>query len=220
MKNQLKNIERGNAIPFAGYEWIVLEHDAAANTTLVLMADILENRAFDDDNNADWRQSSARKHLNGAFLDNLTDAADGAARHIMKATVNLMAEDGTFRETCTDNVFLLSCDQYRKHRDIIAPLDGWWWTLTRYSASNSYYVRSVNTDGTLYYNYAYNGYNGLRPALLLSSDLLISDIPELSDETLEELAAVSKEAGVSLEAAIGWIKTILASLPKKEADDE
>ena len=220
MKNQLKNIERGNTIPFAGYNWIVLEHDAAANTTLVLMTDILENRAFDDNNNADWRQSSARKYLNGPFLDNLTDKADGAARHIMKATINLMGEDGTFRETCTDNVFLLSCDQYRKHRDIIEPLDDWWWTLTRYSASSSYIVRYVGSDGTLDYDDACAGHCGLRPALLLSSDLLISDIPELSDELLEELATICKEASVPIETVIGWIKAILASLPKKEADNE
>lgn len=36
-------------------------------------------------------------------------------------------------------------------------------------ASNSYNVRNVNTDGTLNNNNAYNGNNGLRPALMESS---------------------------------------------------
>lgn len=50
----------------------------------------------------------------------------------------------------------------------------YWWLRTPY-ASDSYYVRRVSTDGTLDGSSAYYGSRGLRPALNLPSDLLISD---------------------------------------------
>lgn len=50
----------------------------------------------------------------------------------------------------------------------------YWWLRTPY-ASHSYVVRFVVTDGTLNYINAYYGSHGLRPALNLPSDLLISD---------------------------------------------
>ena len=52
---------------------------------------------------------------------------------------------------------------------------GWyWWLRTPYS-SNAHRVRSVNTDGTLDYNNACNGYWGVRPLCNLSSSILVSD---------------------------------------------
>ncbi len=53
----------------------------------------------------------------------------------------------------------------------------YWWLRTPY-AGNSRYVRFVDTDGTLNSNSAYFGNRGLRPALNLPSDLLISDTPD------------------------------------------
>lgn len=221
MKKQLKTIERGQTFAFAGHEWITLEHDEAEGTTLVLMANILENRAFDEDNNADWRQSSARKYLNGPVYDNLTEAAGLYAGAISMATVDLTADDGTFRETSQDRVFLLSAEQYRRNRDIIEPIDDWWWTITRYSASNSYFVRYVYTDGTLGYNDACDGDGGLRPALLLSSDLLISDTDDMLIDSVRELSEKWEAAGISPETAVKAIKAATAILfPGEEADDE
>ena len=49
----------------------------------------------------------------------------------------------------------------------------YWWLRTPY-ASSSYRVRHVSTDGTLYYNSAIIGYDGVRPALNLSAYLSVS----------------------------------------------
>ena len=49
-----------------------------------------------------------------------------------------------------------------------------WWLRTPYS-SNAIYARHVYSDGSLRYSYAYIGFNGVRPALNLSSSLLVSD---------------------------------------------
>lgn len=53
----------------------------------------------------------------------------------------------------------------------------WWWLRSPYSSSaNS--VRCVYSDGGLYYDSAYLGNRGVRPALNLSSNILVSDTPD------------------------------------------
>lgn len=49
----------------------------------------------------------------------------------------------------------------------------WWLRTPRYSGANS--ARGVNSAGSLYNYNAYNGSNGIRPALNLSSSQLVSD---------------------------------------------
>lgn len=50
----------------------------------------------------------------------------------------------------------------------------WWWLLTPYAGSAGY-VRIVTSDGYLNYNYAWVGIYGVRPALFLAPDTLVSD---------------------------------------------
>ena len=50
----------------------------------------------------------------------------------------------------------------------------WWYYLRSSRASSSYYVRFVDSDGTLDYHVAYYGLSGVRPALNLSSSILVS----------------------------------------------
>jgi hypothetical protein len=50
----------------------------------------------------------------------------------------------------------------------------WWWLLTPYAGS-AYSVRLVYSDGTLSYDSAWCGYGGVRPALFLAPDTLVSD---------------------------------------------
>ncbi|MGN0404457.1 MAG: DUF6273 domain-containing protein [Bariatricus sp.] len=55
---------------------------------------------------------------------------------------------------------------------------GWyWWLRTPYSG-NSFYVRCVYADGSLDYNNAYYGHDGVSPAYVISSDTLVSDSPD------------------------------------------
>lgn len=54
---------------------------------------------------------------------------------------------------------------------------GWYWWLRTPNAGYAYNVRYVNTDGTLRSNNAYYGNYGVRPALNLKSEILVSDAP-------------------------------------------
>ena len=63
--------------------------------------------------------------------------------------------------------------------DLSASQNWWWWLRSPYS-SYANYVRCVNSGGSLDYRYAYYGSRGVRPALNLSSDILVSDAPDLS----------------------------------------
>jgi hypothetical protein len=51
----------------------------------------------------------------------------------------------------------------------------WYWWLRTPNYSNAGYARRVGSDGRLYGDTAYAGYYGVRPALNLSSSLLVSD---------------------------------------------
>lgn len=193
MKKALKTAARGTVFPYAGQRWIVLEHDAAGRT-LCLTENIVENRAFDEDNRNNFAEASSNRYLNGAFLDNLIEAA-GGSHAFLTHELDLTADDGLKDYgTCNVTIFLLTVDQYRRNRDIIPNADDWWWLSTAVStASNGYEhsARYVNLDGTLNWYYAYYGYYGLRPACYLDSELLIS----VPDEyiTAEQAGDIAKE---------------------------
>lgn len=175
MKKALKTAPRGTAFNYAGQRWVVLEHNATG--TLCLTEKIVEDRAFDAGNCNDFSKSSSLRHLNGSFLDTLIDAA-GCSSAFLTSELDLTTDDGLKDYgTCNVTIFLLTVDQYRRNRDVIPNVDDWWWLSTAFStASNGYEhsVRGVRSNGTLNNDYAYNGYNGLRPACYLDSDLLIS----------------------------------------------
>src|SRR5690606_17356118 len=99
--------------------------------------------------------------------------------NIIETEVDLTADDGLKDYgTSVDKVFLLTADMYRKNRDVIEPpIDDWWWLITPYSTSTAGYahiVRIVSSDGSLCSHAAYYGHRGLRPALILKSDILVS----------------------------------------------
>lgn len=218
---KLKDFPRGATIPFAGHEWIVLETNTDdAGATLVLMKGILEAKAFDEGNNADWRKASAREYLNSAVLDNIQEAAGSSAGMILSFTRDLMAADGTFRESCEDTVSLLTLDEYRRNRDVIEPIDAWWWLITRDSASYSYGVRSVGTGGSLGDGSAYGGGRGLRPALTLDSDLLIPEASDTDADHLGEiLTAAAKSSGFSIQQIIKAATAAAKALSEEAAND-
>ena len=58
------------------------------------------------------------------------------------------------------------------------PTTAWYWWLRSPNASNSYYVRLVDTTNEESISYAYGGGAGLRPALLLKSDISVSEAPD------------------------------------------
>lgn len=229
MLKRLKSLERGQVFMAGGFSWIVIEHKQEG--TLVLMEACLTKAPFDEDGSSDWRQSSTRRYLNKDFLqvleDNGLDPDD-----IIETEVDLTADDGLKDYgTSIDKVFLLTADMYRKNRDVIEPIDDWWWLLTPYSTPTAGYdhdVLHVCSDGSLIYGIAHGGLGGLRPALTLKSDLLVFIDEDHGYAKVDEATAVgieliadccvrlAKSAGITIEHLISMV---MNAVKEKEGDE-
>lgn len=62
--------------------------------------------------------------------------------------------------------------------DGLAASKPWWWWLRTPYASSSHSARYVYTDGSLDYYRACRGYCGVRPACVVSSSILVSDVAD------------------------------------------
>ncbi len=156
----------GEHFIYNGIEFICL--DIIDGNYLAMTAKPWAEIPFDVDNHNDWRKSSLRRVLNSEFLDLLD------RDHLIKQTSDLIADNGDRAYgTSEDYVTILSCDQYRKYRDLVPLFDEWMWTLTPWTCntSYSYSVRSVSPAGHVNGNGAHSRY-GVAPACLFSSQNL------------------------------------------------
>lgn len=156
----------GEHFIYNGIEFICL--DIIDGNYLAMTAKPWAEIPFDTNNHNDWRKSSLRRVLNNDFLELLDK------KHLVMQTSDLIADNGDKAYgTSEDYVTILSCDQYRKYRDIVPLFEEWMWTLTPWSCntSHSYIVRIVNTAGIVYSNTA-SGSAGVAPACLFSSQNL------------------------------------------------
>lgn len=153
----------------------LVEHNQ--HGTLVLLENCLKKLRFDEEGSNDWRQSSIRRYLNNSFLW-LLEGNELSPDNIIETEVDLTADDGLKDYgTSRDKVFLLTADMYRRNRDVIKPIDTWWWLVTPYNTpttGSARYVRCVYSNGNLSETYVKADYVGLRPALILKSDILVS----------------------------------------------
>ena len=151
---KLAELKPGDRFMYGGVEWVKFEDIGAG--TLCLAAEPVFLRAFDEENCNDWRKSSLRRELNGAFLDALVaEGADRAA--FLDWESDLTADDGmTDYGTATDKIALRSDALCRKYREITPPVDEWCWNLTPWTcdASGSYDVSRVHSSGALKWGYA------------------------------------------------------------------
>lgn len=152
----------GEHFTYEGIEWICL--DVIDGNYLAITAKVWQELPFDIDNKNNWKESSLRRVLNDEFLDKLNK------EHLVKQTSDLIADNGDKAYgTTEDYVTILSCDQYRKYRELVPLFDEWMWTLTPRSysgASNG--VRIVYPGGHISNYYAYFS-SGVAPACLFSS---------------------------------------------------
>ena len=156
----------GEHFIYNGIEFICL--DIIDGNYLAMTAKPWAEIPFDVDNHNDWRKSSLRRVLNSEFLDLLD------RDHLIKQTSDLIADNGDRAYgTSEDYVTILSCDQYRKYRDLVPLFDEWMWTLTPWTCNTSYShgVRDVYTTGFVSTSGAYTSY-GVAPACLFSSQNL------------------------------------------------
>ena len=186
MKAKLKTLKRGQTFYGAGIQWLVLGHTNSSQglpiVTHIVSTGIVERRAFDEKNRNDLGVSTLLAYLNGEFLERLEDAFGEGA--VAEQFIDLTSNDGLkdYGNVKT-KVGLLTEEEYRQHRDILPPLgdEGWWWLATPYSTERAGYpslVRRVYSDGALGAYSAYYGNYGVRPALNLSSSILVSDSPD------------------------------------------
>lgn len=178
---KLAELKPGDRFMYGGVEWVKFEDIGAG--TLCLAAEPVFRRAFDEENCNDWRKSSLRRELNGAFLDALVaEGADRAA--FLDWESDLTADDGmTDYGTAVDKIALRSDALCRKYRDITPPVDAWCWNLTPWTCDPeySYDVRYVSSSGALDWYGAYCGDSGVRPLCYLKSEILVS-VPGEDDE--------------------------------------
>lgn len=197
---KLAELKPGDRFMYGGVEWVKFEDIGAG--TLCLAAEPVFRRAFDEENCNDWRKSSLRRELNGAFLDALVaEGADRAA--FLDWESDLTADDGmTDYGTAVDKIALRSDALCRKYREITPPVDEWCWNLTPWTcdASNSYDVRGVNSSGAMGWHGACNGNGGVRPLCYPKSVILVSIPGEAGDEV--ERAALSEEMRLKATEAI------------------
>ena len=156
----------GEHFIYNGIEFICL--DVIGGNYLAMTAKPYAEIPFDTNNHNDWRKSSLRRVLNNDFLELLDK------KHLVMQTSDLIADNGDKAYgTSEDYVTILSCDQYRKYRDIVPLFEEWMWTLTPWSCntSTSNAVRYVSTTGNVYYYSAHYSY-GVAPACLFSSQNL------------------------------------------------
>lgn len=156
----------GEHFIYNGIEFICL--DIIDGNYLAMTAKPWAEIPFDVDNHNDWRKSSLRRVLNSEFLDLLD------RDHLIKQTSDLIADNGDRAYgTSEDYVTILSCDQYRKYRDLVPLFDEWMWTLTPWTCntSSSRTVRLVHATGIVSINYATTS-TGVAPACLFSSQNL------------------------------------------------
>lgn len=171
----LTALEAGSKFTYGGVEWVVLEHRPGG--ALCIAADVVEQRAFDEDDKNDFAASSLRAYLNEDFLKKLVEGgADKAA--FLPIVLDLTSDDGLpDYGSDTVQIGLITCAMYRHFRKLIPNASDWWWTCTPFSTAGngySFYVRSVVTSGALNYGSAYIGYWGVRPLCYLKSDISIS----------------------------------------------
>jgi hypothetical protein len=165
------SIEPGDHFYYNDYEYVLL--DVTDNGDyFAIVAEALPERSFNEsgeDGCNNWQSSDLREWLNGDYYtENFKEG------HLVHSRSNLEADNGdTKYGTCEDFVTLLSCNQYRKYRDIVPKYDNWVWTLTPWhcNVGYAYGVCYVNLSGT-FGNYYATISIGVAPACTFNHKVL------------------------------------------------
>lgn len=197
---KIKDLAPGTFFDIGPTKALVLEHFTNGKTLLVTKEPIGDRpfavvpfnyRRQEDQNPNDFSCSSIRNDLNTDFLSAVAAGGVIPIEQISDTTWDLSDHlGGAGYGTVTCKIGLLTPDQYVKY--INAGLlpeeywDGWEWTITpRAGYANS--VRTVHSGGSLLNSNARSGNYGVRPALFVDSEILLSleeDEVDLADSAL------------------------------------
>lgn len=192
---KLATLSPGQIFNFAGEQFVVMEQrDGAA---FVLLAQSKESCPFNDKDNVENRNDytcSTLKERIDKWVEALPRTSAEAAA-ILPFEVDLSCTDrSNGYGTITVKAAPLTLWQYGQFKELI-PLneDDWYWLVTPWACRwlrspdtrNTNLVWYVYSGGNCSYNYA-SGSSGIRPALLLNSDLLVSLDDEVQKESCDE----------------------------------
>lgn len=192
---KLATLSPGQIFNFAGEQFVVMEQrDGAA---FVLLAQSKESCPFNDKDNAENRNDytcSTLKERIDKWVEALPRTSAEAAA-ILPFEVDLSCTDRSKSYgTITVKAAPLTLWQYGQFKELI-PLneDDWYWLVTPWACrwlrspntNDASHVWFVSSNGDCYYGLASNSY-GIRPALLLNSDLLVSLDDEVEKESCDE----------------------------------
>lgn len=192
---KLATLSPGQIFNFAGEQFVVMEQrDGAA---FVLLAQSKESCPFNDKDNVENRNDytcSTLKERIDKWVEALPRTSAEAAA-ILPFEVDLSCTDrSNGYGTITVKAAPLTLWQYGQFKELI-PLneDDWYWLVTPWAcrwlrSPYTYYTNHVwivNSNGNYSNNYASDLY-GIRPALLLNSDLLVSLDDEVQKESCDE----------------------------------
>lgn len=202
-------------------------YDESCNGTWLLMKDIYENRVWQSGNINKYESSDIHSYLNNTFLKLFDSNIQGAIKQVKLPYRKNGGSGGTTQQGANGlpcKIFLLSAPEvHYEHSYIdsgegavlsyfascvtnnadskrVAYLNGsaaYWWLRSPYT-SNTSYVWLVNSNGYFdYYSVASNS-DGIRPALVLPSTLLVSDDGTVSTNTPPTITSTSGASGVNL----------------------
>ena len=188
---KLAKLSPGRIFNFAGEKFVVMEQ--RDGSTFVLLAQSKESCPFNDKDDAENRNDYTRSTLKeriDKWVEALPRTSEEAAA-ILPFEVDLSCTDRSKSYgTITVKAAPLTLWQYGQFKELI-PLneDDWYWLVTPWACRwlrspytfNTGIVWRVLTNGSCSYCSASYSY-GIRPALLLNSDLLVS----LDDEVEED----------------------------------
>lgn len=167
-----RELTPGDHFKYNGLEFVLLEITEAGDYLAITASMIASSMQFstnNDDGSNNWAVSDLREWLNGGFIDEHFNK-----KHLVKSISDLTADNGDKQYgTCEDYLTLLSCDQYRKYRDIVPQYDGYVWTLTPWRCDAGYgsNVRSVSPSGALYDSGATSSL-GVAPACIFNHNIV------------------------------------------------
>lgn len=204
---KLATLSPGQIFNFAGEQFVVMEQrDGAA---FALLAQSKESCPFNDKDNAENRNDYTRSTLKeriDKWVEDLPHTSEEAAA-ILPFEMDLSCTDRSKSYgTITVKAAPLTLWQYGQFKELI-PLneDDWYWLVTPWACR---WLRSPITDytGSVWYVDASGGYGngdasnsyGIRPALLLNSDLLVSLDDETEDDAYDESDTCDREKTVDL----------------------
>ena len=181
----LSDFQAGATVKYHGEPCIVLEH--RKDGTLLMVLEQIEH-TFGSDN--DFAKSDLREHLNGAYMDTLTQGNHG---EILKRAIDLTAVNGSKQygiDTCC--IAPLTFDEYRKYHDIIPKPEKWEWSVTPWSTpcvnEDDTWVMGLYASGNVVSYDCANAY-GSRPAFLIPSQYAVEVDGGLDQYTTNELIA-------------------------------